>query len=64
MPSRKTPEIADELDHMLFNAANRLERLAEITGDSTLSRASKIVGSQRPYVRAHMTEQKRNLTQN
>ena len=62
MASRRTPEMADEIDHMLFSAANRLERLAEITGDETLFRASRIVGSQRTQVRAHMTEEQRKLT--
>lgn len=62
MPSRRTPEIADDLDHMLFNAANQLERLAEITRDPALLRASQIVGAQRAKVRAHMTEEQRKLT--
>jgi hypothetical protein len=58
------PEFADDVDHMLFSVANRLERLAERTGDPSLERASKIVGGQRDSVRRHMTETQRGLTPN
>ena len=55
---------ADDLDHMLFNAANRLERLAEETGDEALRTASRIVASQRHRVRAHMAEAMRKRAPN
>jgi len=56
------PEYADGLDHTLFNAANRLERLSERTGDPALRRASQIVGGQRAAVRRHMTETMKGQT--
>jgi hypothetical protein len=58
------PEYADDVDHMLFRAANCLERLAERTGDSDLKRASTIVGAQRDNVRRHMTQTQRGFTPN
>jgi len=56
------PEYADDIDHTLFSAANRLERLAERTGDAQLLDASRIVGEQRSKVRRYMTETMRGLT--
>ena len=57
-------EFADDIDHTLFNAANRLERLAERTGDAKLLEASRIVGAQRSKVRSHMTATMRGVTPN
>ena len=60
MPGIKQPhEYADDLDLMLFRSATQLHRLYEMTGDEALARASRIVGSQRPQVRAHMTATRR-----
>lgn len=63
MPIKTIPEWADNLDHMLFNCANRLERLAEMTGDKSLQEASRIVGGQRPRVRRHMDAVRRRETE-
>ena len=58
------PEYADDVDHMLFRAANCLQRLAERTGDPDLERAAIIVGGQRDNVRRHMTQIQRGFTPN
>lgn len=55
---------ADDLDHMIFNVRNRLERLAEETGDEELRAASRVVGASRSIVRKHMTPAMRKRAPN
>lgn len=55
---------ADALDLLLFNAANRFERLAEETGDEGMRAASRVVGAARQVVRKHMTEGMRKRAPN
>lgn len=57
-----TADKADDLDAEIFRVCNRLERLAEETGDKKLSAASQTVGSVRHLVRRHMTKKQREST--